>query len=129
MTVAVTANPVNWFELPVVDMERAKSFYSAVLGCEFTDFEIPDGSLMAWFPMAQGVPGAAGALMKHPQYVPSTTGTLIYFSVPDVSATGAKVTQAGGQLCVDNMSIGEYGFISVFIDTEGNRVGIHQQPK
>jgi predicted enzyme related to lactoylglutathione lyase len=128
MSVAIAANPVNWFELPVVDMERAKRFYSTVLGSEFTDFNVPDGSLMAWFPMQKGVPGAAGALMKHPQYVPSSTGTLIYFSVPDVAATGAKVKQAGGELCIDAMSIGEYGYISVFIDTEGNRVGLHQAP-
>jgi predicted enzyme related to lactoylglutathione lyase len=31
------ANPVNWFEIPVNDLARAKSFYEAVLGVEDTE--------------------------------------------------------------------------------------------
>ena len=56
MSVAVAANPVNWFELPVVDMERAKKFYAAVFGSVFTDVQLSEGQ-MAWFPMERGVPG------------------------------------------------------------------------
>jgi uncharacterized protein len=29
-------NPVNWFEIPVADMTRAKSFYEAVFGLQIS---------------------------------------------------------------------------------------------
>jgi predicted enzyme related to lactoylglutathione lyase len=55
-TVAVQTNPVNWFEIPVRDMGRAKIFYEKVLDRELT-LEDMDGLKMAFFPMAQGVVG------------------------------------------------------------------------
>lgn len=127
MSVPTTVNPVVWFELPVVDMARAKKFYGAAFDFELQDAPFGDGE-MAFFPMERGGSGAAGALIRHSEYSPAPNGTLIYFSVPDVVAMGAKVRQAGGTVCVDNMAIGEYGFISIFLDSEGNRVGIHQPP-
>src|SRR5262249_25794327 len=106
--VPTTTNPVVWFELPVVDMERAKTFYGSVFDWELTDVPFGEG-LMAFFPMERGGSGAAGALVQHSEYAPSPNGTLIYFSVEDVVATGARIREAGGTVCIDNMSIGEYG--------------------
>lgn len=118
------ANPVNWFEIPVLDMERAKTFYMTVF-----DLKIEEQSmgprLMGFFPMQMDAVGAGGALVKEEGFVPSQTGILIYFSVPDIEATLARVTANGGKMLIPKTSIGEYGFVGYFKDTEGNRLALH----
>ena len=77
------ANPVNWFMIPVKDLERAKKFYEAVIDDELARSEMGHMK-MAWFPMNKGAPGAAGALVKGEGYVPSHAGTLVYLQVKDI---------------------------------------------
>ncbi len=117
-------NPVNWFEIPVTEIARAKNFYEQVLGIplELHDFE---NMRMAFFPMTMDAYGAAGALVTAEGYVPSGTGVIIYFSVEDIEAILAKAADHGGKILIPKMGIGEYGFIGHFIDTEGNRLGLH----
>ncbi|EGM79409.1 lactoylglutathione lyase family protein [Rheinheimera sp. A13L] len=117
-------NPVGWFEIPVLDMDRACAFYAAVLGAEFEMMEMGP-SLMAMFSYDHAAPGCAGALVKDPDCQPSTTGTLVYFVADDVNQPLAKVVTAGGRLVMEKMPIGEHGFIGSFIDTEGNKVAVH----
>jgi predicted enzyme related to lactoylglutathione lyase len=118
-------NPVNWFEIPVIDLERAIAFYEAVFGLKLSVNDV--GPLtMAWFPMTeQGLPGATGSLVKADGYVPSHTGTLVYFSVDDIEGTLKKVNEWGGKTLRPKMSIGEHGFVANFEDTEGNRLALH----
>jgi uncharacterized protein len=117
-------NPVDWFEIPVADMTRAKSFYEAVFGLQISLNKI--GQLeMGWMPMENNVYGAAGSLVKAEGYVPSHTGTLVYFGVPDVGPVLEKIKQSGGKILLPKTSIGEYGFIAHFEDPEGNRVALH----
>ena len=117
-------NPVNWFEIPVTDVDRAKLFYEGTLGValELRDFA---GMKMAFFPMNMEDYGAAGALVKAESYEPSGKGVVIYFSVEDIEAVLEKASKNGGEILVPKMAIGEYGFIGHFIDTEGNRLGLH----
>lgn len=117
-------NPVVWFEIPVEDMERAQAFYEGVLGVNLSLNEM-DGITMAWFPMVQDATGAAGSLVKGEGYVPSQDGTMVYLNVADIEGALQKVEDRGGKSVQAKMSIGEYGFIGVFIDTEGNRVAFH----
>jgi predicted enzyme related to lactoylglutathione lyase len=117
-------NPVNWFEIPVDDLDRAKKFYETVLGIELSLQEM--GPLqMAWFPMTEGLPGATGSLVKGEGYSPSTAGSLVYFTVKDLDETLGRVSAGGGKVLFPKMSIGEYGFIAHFEDSEGNRVALH----
>ncbi len=119
-------NPVNWFEIPVDDLDRAKKFYEAVLGIELSLNEM--GPLqMAWFPMTEGIPGATGSLVKGEGYSPSASGSLVYFTVKDLEAAMVRVSAAGGKVLLPKMSIGEYGFIAHFQDSEGNRVALHAE--
>jgi predicted enzyme related to lactoylglutathione lyase len=118
-------NPVNWFEIPANDLERAREFYEAALGFKL---EVHDMGVvkMAWFPeMIMDAYGATGSLVKGEGYVPSHDGTLVYFPVEDIEGTLAKVIEAGGKTLLPKMSIGQYGFIGHFEDTEGNKVGLH----
>ncbi len=123
-TVAVKTNPVNWFEIPVKNIERARIFYEKVLGLDLTPEEMGP-YVMSFFPWNEGAPGAAGMLIKGDTYEPSHAGTIVYFSVDDIDETLRKVSANGGRTLLPKKSIGEYGFIAHFEDTEGNRLALH----
>jgi len=118
------ANPVNWFMIPVKDLEKAKKFYEAVIDDELNRSEMGQMK-MAWFPMNNGAPGAAGALVKGEGYIPSHAGTLIYLKVKDIDDSIARIKAHGGRVLLPKTRMGEYGFIAHFEDTEGNRVALH----
>jgi uncharacterized protein len=122
----MTQNPVTWFEIPVNDLSKATTFYERVLGVALSRNDM-GGSEMAWFPMGQGVPGAAGTLIKSEGYTPSHSGSLVYFSVDDIDGTLKKAEANGGKTLIAKMSIGEHGFIAHLEDCEGNRVALHSR--
>lgn len=117
-------NPVGWFEIATTNLERAKKFYQDVfeIHLEFIDF--PD-SPMYMMGSGNADSGAGGALVLTKENVPSSDGTIVYFSSEDVAIEASRIETAGGQLLFPKMSIGEFGFISQFIDSEGNRIGLH----
>lgn len=117
-------NPVVWFEIPVIDMVRAKTFYEAVFGQKLTVFDMGPRQ-MAMFSMEMDAPGIGGALVKEEHFVPSYAGTMVYFSVSDITGTLSKVVANNGKELIPKTSIGEYGFCAYFEDSEGNRIGLH----
>ena len=116
-------NPVRWFELYVQDMARAKAFYENVFAIELTKIDSSELEMYG-FPTDKDNYGATGALVKMDGYKPAP-GTIIYFASEDCAIEEARVTPAGGKIQKPKTSIGPYGFISLFNDTEGNIVGIH----
>lgn len=122
-------NMVGWFEIPVTDMERARAFYEAVFEVQIQVHQM--GELeMGWFPMADGKKGAAGSLVRHPDfYHPSSTaGVVIYFTCPDMTAALERVTRAGGKVVQPKKAIGEgFGYMGLFLDSEGNRIALHSR--
>ena len=119
-------NLVGWFEIPTTDLNRAKRFYEAVLDVELTPATVEQVE-MAWFPLVEDGIGASGALIKSEGYTPSHAGTLIYFTAPDIEGTLARVNANGGKTLTPKTSIGEYGFIAHFEDSEGNRLALHSR--
>ena len=121
------SNSVNWFELYVQEMPRARAFYEAVLGVTLETLKLPEGDgLEMWsFPSDMARYGANGALVRMPGVPSGPGGTLVYFACEDCAATGARVAPAGGRVHREKMSIGEYGFIVLAFDTEGNLFGLH----
>ncbi len=117
-------NPVNWFEIAVTDMDRAKAFYTAVFGSVFIDLQMGPQT-MAMFPRVEGGANASGALVKADDYVPSTDGHKIYFSCKDVSHELNLATKNGGNLVLAKTSLDEFGYMALFIDTEGNLIGLY----
>ena len=116
-------NTVVWFEIPVIDLDRAMKFYSEVMNVEFELME-HEQSKMAFFPFEPGA--ASGGLMLSEGYVPNNTGSLIYLNGgADLSEPLGRVEAAGGKVTLPKMSIGEDGNIAHFEDSEGNRVGLH----
>ncbi|MDI9408259.1 MAG: VOC family protein [Candidatus Pacebacteria bacterium] len=118
-------NPVVYFEIPVLDMERAIQFYSSVFGFDFTT-ETIHGNEMAFFPLDAKSNGISGGLAKGEIYKPSKEGSLIYFSSTDIDQTLSKVISAGGKTLFPKTQAGEYGFVAEFEDSEGNRIGLSQ---
>jgi predicted enzyme related to lactoylglutathione lyase len=117
------ANAVNWFEIPVSDMNRALKFYSTIFGVELTTMEAMPGYNMAMFPAEEGV---GGALLHGEGYVPSQEGTVVYLNGGENLGTVLdKVEVAGGQVIMPKTDLGENGFMAHFADTEGNKVGLH----
>jgi predicted enzyme related to lactoylglutathione lyase len=117
-------NPVIWFEIPVSNMDRSKTFYEAVFGYKLTVVEM-EPRQMAMFPMEMNAPGIGGALVKEETFVPSYAGSLVYFSVAEIPGTLDKVIKNNGKLLIPKTAIGEYGFCAYFEDSEGNRIGLH----
>ncbi len=122
------ANPVNWFEIPVNDLARAKSFYEKCLSVEITESEMGP-SKMGWFPMEMGAMGSAGTLIKSEGYTPSHDGTLVYLHVDAIDPTLEAINNAGGKTLMPRQNIGQHGFIAHFEDCEGNRVALHESPE
>lgn len=119
------ANALNWFEIPVTDMNRAKAFYGTVLDAKELQEQNAKDMLMTFLPSEDGV---GGALVQNKEwgYVPSQTGSIVYLNGgEDLSVPLGKVEAAGGKVLAEKMGIGENGFIAFFQDTEGNKVGIH----
>ena len=124
-------NPISWFEIYVNDMQRAVAFYETVLDVKLDVLQAPnddDGVSMRSFPMDQGRYGAGGALVHMSDVKPGGgMSTLVYFACADVAVPESRVAAAGGKVERPKFSIGEYGFISLIIDTEGNMIGLHSQ--
>ena len=119
----MTHNPVGWFEIYVQDMERAKKFYETVFQIKLEKLNSPELELWA-FPMFMDQVGASGALVRMPGFPSSGNSILVYFSCVDCAVEGARVLKAGGRIEREKMSIGEYGFIVLAYDTEGNMIGL-----
>jgi len=118
-------NMVGWFEIAVTDITRAKKFYEHVFETKLE--KLPMEVEMWAFPMFDLAPQATGALVKSKNFTPSTNGTLIYFTAPNINATLKRVEEAGGRIEMPRSSIGEHGYIAWIHDTEGNRVALHSR--
>lgn len=118
------SNPVGWFEIYVQDMGRAKAFYEYVFAVQLQKLESLDLEMWA-FPMQENGPGAMGALVRMEGCPSGGNGTLVYFTCPDCAIEAKRAKENGGQIFKDKFSIGQYGFISLVNDTEGNMIGLH----
>lgn len=126
-----TENVVCWFEIYVLDMQRAKKFYGDVLDLDFEDappMEGMENMQMAFFPGGEGLPNASGALIRiegAKEEGVATANTMVYFSCEDCAVEESRVAGAGGTVHCAKTPIGPHGFMSICVDTEGNTFGLH----
>jgi uncharacterized protein len=117
-------NPVRWFEIYVQDMNRAKKFYETVFKVKLERLNIP--SIEMWsFPMLMDQMGTAGALVKMEGVPSGGNSTIVYFASADCAVEEGRIEKNGGRIHQKKKSIGEYGYISLVYDTEGNMIGLH----
>jgi len=120
----MTPNPVRWFEIYVQDMARAQRFYETVFDATLERLDSGDLEMLA-FPQDMKTPGCSGALVRAPGVPSGGIGTLVYFGSEDCAVEAGRVVAAGGKVQREKLSIGQYGFIALAYDTEGNLFGIH----
>lgn len=124
-------NAISWFEIPATDLNRATRFYEAIFAVTLIPMDTPNLK-MRMFPL-EDMMGVGGAVVDSGGFhKPSATdGPLIYLNGnPDVQNVLDKVEAAGGKIMVPKTQISpEYGYMAVFIDTEGNRIGLHSIPQ
>ena len=124
-------NVICWFEIYVKDIARAKQFYNAVLGTTFYDMDAPDEAShpikMAFFSSPEQQDGVSGSLIQiegTKEGDNKSLNTMVYFPCNDCSVEESRVATAGGQVMRSKMSLGQFGFCSLCIDTEGNNFGL-----
>ncbi|MEQ8675687.1 MAG: VOC family protein [Aggregatilineales bacterium] len=121
---------LTWFEIPSADFDRAVDFYSTVIGKPLhkQDFNgVPNGI----FPYEQGK-GIGGSVVFSEEYTPSAESFIIYLdaeSEANLDAMLTRIESAGGKVLMPKTHIGVPGHIALFMDTEGNRVGLNAQPQ
>ena len=117
-------NPVGWFEIYVQDMERGRRFYEGVFGVQLQQLESPGLEMLA-FPGAMDRYGAPGALVRMEGVPSGGNSTLVYFSCADCAVEAERVAGHGGKVHKPKFPIGQYGFIALAMDPDGNMFGLH----
>lgn len=124
-------NVITWFEIPVENIERAKTFYETILDLQLVKRN-DGGDEALFFPYNPAVVQATsgrvtGVLSKSDKNKPSASGTVVYINAsPDLQLVVDRVEKAGGKVVVPRIEI-PAGYIALIIDSEGNKVGLHAE--
>jgi predicted enzyme related to lactoylglutathione lyase len=119
-------NTLNWFEISVSDIARAKKFYETIFSISMEEMDMM-GMKMATFPYDPMSGKLSGALVQSDMHKPSADGVKIYFNGnPDLDVALSKVEAAGGKITMPKGKISDdIGYMAFFIDTEGNAMALH----
>lgn len=120
-------NSVNWVEIPVLNFDRAKEFYSRLYDFEMHE-EMFASFRMGFLPMERESNGVGGAIVQGSGYVPSAAlGAKVYLNGgADLLTVLNRVEGAGGEIVTPKTKISdEIGYYAVFEDTEGNHISLH----
>ena len=119
-------NALNWFEISVSDISRAKKFYETIFDIEMPVQEMM-GMQMAFFPAEDMNGKVSGALVQGNMHKPSMDGAKIYLNGnPNLDMALGKVEAAGGKVVMPKTLISDsIGNMAFFIDSEGNNVALH----
>jgi predicted enzyme related to lactoylglutathione lyase len=118
------ASVINWFEIPANDFPRAVKFYENVFDTQLKQEDMGDLT-MGVFPAGETT--IHGALVKGEGFAPSDKGSVVYLNAPDLDAVLERVNGSGGQCVFGPMTLPDHmGRIAHIVDTEGNRVGLHE---
>ncbi|SKC85583.1 VOC family protein [Ohtaekwangia koreensis] len=121
-------NAITWFEIPVLDFERAKKFYSAIY-----DYEMPEAMVgttrMGFLLYEQKDQRVGGAICFGEGYIPTQQGARVYLNGgSDLSLVLNRIAAAGGKVILPKTLIGEqHGYFALFNDTEGNMLALHSR--
>jgi predicted enzyme related to lactoylglutathione lyase len=124
-------NAISWFEIPALDINRAQKFYETIFEIRMMPLDLPNIQ-MRMFPIESPMHIGGALCFNKEFYKPtSTEGPLLYLNAnPDVQLVLNRIEGEGGRIIVPKTEISpEYGFMAVFLDTEGNRVALHSIPQ
>jgi predicted enzyme related to lactoylglutathione lyase len=130
-TTMIFKNAISWFEIPAVDINRAQKFYEAIFDIQMIPLDMPQLQ-MRLFPIESPMNIGGAICYSGDFYKPSAeSGPLVYLNGnPDVQNVLDKIETAGGKIVIPKTQISpEYGYMAVFLDTEGNRIALHSVPQ
>ena len=110
-----------WIDYGAADLEATKSFYTDVLGWQYSGGEPEYGGYLTC--EVKGLPAAGMAPRMDESAPPSWT---TYFASDDVDATAARIREAGGTVVVEPMDVGPMGRMAIATDPQGNGFGLWQ---
>src|SRR5690606_11283642 len=125
-------NVLTWFEIPVIDLHRAKKFYETILDINMVKLGDGDNEGV-FFPFNRAIVQATsgrvtGVLAKTANNMPSGNGPVIYINAsPAIQAVLDRVEPAGGKVLQAKEKFGAVGFIALILDSEGNKIGLHAE--
>ena len=129
MTAETRPNAIRWFEIYVEDMGRARTFYESVFNVKLEKLVNPETieqNIEMWaFTGNVDSYGSNGALVSIPGFPVGGNSVIVYFACEDCAQEEARARDCGGTIHKSKFAIGEYGFISLIHDTEGNMIGLH----
>ncbi|HGY54801.1 MAG TPA: VOC family protein [Caldithrix abyssi] len=115
---------ISIFEIPATDISRAVKFYQAILDIKIEIMDM-EGMQMGLLPFENQ--NVIGTIMKGEGYIPSSNGVTIYLNGGnDLSTILNKVESNDGKILVPKTPhADESGYFAIFLDTEGNKIGLH----
>ena len=121
-------NSINWVEIPVMNFELAKEFYSRIYDYEMSE-SMMGSHRMGFLPMDSDSQGVGGAIVQGNDYVPSSLGAKVYLNGgKDLLTVLNRVIAAGGDIIHTKTKISDdIGYFAVFQDTDGNHIFLHSR--
>lgn len=117
------ANQIVWCDIPVIDLDSAVKFYSAVLGRAVRKQDFP-GMTVGILPHNDGEVG--GSLFTSAEEKPSEKGLMIYLNANGrLDDALTAVSANGGKIVQPRHAIAPFGFRAIVLDSEGNRIALH----
>ncbi len=119
---------INWFEIPATNLDRAYSFYHTILpGCVRKGTFL-GGDLVLFDVPFQNGSAVGGSISVRADLKPTADGPVIYLNTfGQLDEALARVTTAGGTVLAPKMDLGNFGHAAIILDSEGNKVGLHQR--
>jgi predicted enzyme related to lactoylglutathione lyase len=123
---STNTNALNWFEIPAADIARAKKFYETIFDVEMASQNMM-GMEMSMFPYDGQSGKISGALVKSDMHKPGMDGTIVYLNAnPSIQSVIDRIESAGGKVLMPRTQVSEeIGYMAFFVDSEGNRIGLH----
>lgn len=118
-------NAINWFEIPALDLDRAFQFYTSILHGNVRKGTFGNGDLILFNVPFNTGEAVGGSIVVRDGFKPTTDGPNIFINAfGKLSEATSKVETSGGKVLVPLMDLGKFGFASLIIDSEGNKIGL-----
>lgn len=112
---------VTWVDIPAVDFDRAVDFYANLLQVELDVLDCGEEKMAC-------LPTGEGAISQAPGFIPSENGAIVNFNCEDdLEGAMERVVKMGGRIIHPKTKIEAEGrgYFALFIDCEGNRLGLY----
>lgn len=117
---------ISIFEIPAKDLKKAITFYESILDIKIEKMEL-QGIKMGVLPYENQQ--VTGLIVEAQGYEPSTNGITVYLNAgEDLQIILDKIVKNGGKILIPKTPHADgNGFFAIFIDSEGNKMGLNSE--